>query len=158
MNQRLKKKKIFFLKFFFFTLFFFKTFFKSFKNLSRDANFRIVEQVQDQSFFDLIEPIFAIGDFKNYAVVDTDDAIEKEKERLKKFKYEFFSLNAGTSMYKGSGVSLKKTSGTTQRQGTAYRIYGCGMLGNVNKPQILIPLETLVVLSHPQVANKALAQ
>ena len=24
--------------------------FKSFKNLSRDANFRIVEQVQDQSF------------------------------------------------------------------------------------------------------------
>ena len=114
----------------------------------RDANFRIVEQVQDQSFFDLIEPIFAIGDFKNYAVIDTDDAIEKEKERLKKFKYEFFSLNAGTSMYKGSGVSLKKTSGTTQRQGTAYRIYGCGMLGNVNKPQILIPLETLVVLSH----------
>ena len=51
-------------------------------------------------------------------------------------------------MYKGAGVSLKKTSGTTQRQGTAYRIYGCGMLGNVNKPQILIPLETLVVLSH----------
>ena len=122
--------------------------FKSFKNLSRDANFRIVEQVQDQSFFDLIEPIFDIADFKNYAIIDTDDAVEKEKDRLKKFKYEFFSVNSGTSMYKGSGVSLKKTSGTTQRQGTAYRIYGCGMLGNVNKPQILIPLETLVVLSH----------
>ena len=122
--------------------------FKSFKNLSRDANFRIVEQVQDQSFFDLIEPIFDISDFKNYAIIDTDDAVEKEKDRLKKFKYEFFSVNSGTSMYKGSGVSLKKTSGTTQRQGTAYRIYGCGMLGNVNKPQILIPLETLVVLSH----------
>ncbi len=122
--------------------------YKSFKNLSRDANFRIVEQVQDQSFFDLIEPIFDISDFKNYAIIDTDDAVEKEKDRLKKFKYEFFSVNSGTSMYKGSGVSLKKTSGTTQRQGTAYRIYGCGMLGNVNKPQILIPLETLVVLSH----------
>ena len=46
-------------------------------------------------------------------------------------------------MYKGSGCQFEKTSGTTQRQGTAYRIYGCGMLGNVNKPQILIPLETL---------------
>ena len=122
--------------------------YRSFRNLSRDANFRIVEQVQDQSFFDLIEPIFYISDFKNHAIIDTDDAIEKEKDRLKKFKYEFFSVNSGTSMYKGSGVSLKKTSGTTQRQGTAYRIYGCGMLGNVNKPQILIPLETLVVLSH----------
>ena len=104
--------------------------------------------IKSISFFDLIEPIFDISDFKNYAIIDTDDAVEKEKDRLKKFKYEFFSVNSGTSMYKGSGVSLKKTSGTTQRQGTAYRIYGCGMLGNVNKPQILIPLETLVVLSH----------
>ena len=122
--------------------------YRSFKNLSRDANFRVVEQVENQSFFDLIEPIFGVTDFRNHAVIDTDAAIQQERERLQRFRYEFFSVNSGTSIYKGSGVSLKKTSGTTQRQGSAYRIYGCGMMGNVNNPQIIIPLETIVVLSH----------
>ncbi len=122
--------------------------YRSFRNLNRDANFRVVEQVENQSFFDLIEPIFNVSDFKNHAAVDTDDAIAQEEDRLRNFRYEFFSVNSGTAMYKGSGVSIKKTSGTSQRQGTAYRIYGCGMLGNVNNPQILIPLETIVVLSH----------
>ena len=122
--------------------------YRSFKNLSRDPNFRVVEQVENQSFFDLVQPIFDITDFAVHSAVDTDDEIQKERQRLQLFRYEFFSVNSGTSIYKGSGVSLKKTSGTTQRQGTAYRVYGCGMLGNVNNPQIIIPLETIVVLSH----------
>ncbi len=122
--------------------------YRSFKNLSRDPNFRVVEQVENQSFFDLVQPIFDITDFAIHSTVDTDDEIQKERQRLQLFRYEFFSVNSGTSIYKGSGVSLKKTSGTTQRQGTAYRVYGCGMLGNVNNPQIIIPLETIVVLSH----------
>ena len=45
-------------------------------------------------------------------------------------------------------MSLNKTSVTTQRQGTAYKIFGCGMMGNVENPVILIPLETIVILSH----------
>ena len=59
-----------------------------------------------------------------------------------------FSVNSGSSLYKGAGTSLKKTSGTVQRQGTAYKIYACGMMGSVNKPEILIPLETIVILAH----------
>ena len=59
-----------------------------------------------------------------------------------------FFLKCWNFYVQGIRCQFEKTSGTTQRQGTAYRIYGCGMLGNVNKPQILIPLETLVVLSH----------
>ena len=51
-------------------------------------------------------------------------------------------------IYKGSGMSLNKTSANTQRQGTAYKIYGCGMLGNAINPVILIPLETIIILSH----------
>ena len=51
-------------------------------------------------------------------------------------------------MYKASGTSLKKTSGTAQRQGTAYKIYACGMMGSVSNPEILIPLETIVILAH----------
>ena len=61
---------------------------------------------------------------------------------------EFFSVNSGSSKYKASGTSLKKTSGTAQRQGTAYRIYACGMMGDASNPEILITLETIVILSH----------
>ncbi len=122
--------------------------YRSFRNLSRDADFRVVEQLENQSFFDLIEPVFDDTSFALVATIDTTDAIDDEKEKLEKFRYEFFSVNSGTATYKGSGISLKKTSGATQREGTAYRIYGCGMMGNVNNPEILIPLETIVILSH----------
>tara|TARA_Y100001958_G_C21233531_1_gene559569 strand:- start:1106 stop:1774 length:669 start_codon:yes stop_codon:yes gene_type:complete len=119
----------------------------SFRNLSRDSSFRLVEHVQNQSFFDLIEPIFDADTFR-LSAIDTDDAVDNEKEKLQKFRYEFFSVNSGSSLYKGAGTSLKKTSGTVQRQGTAYKIYACGMMGSVNKPEILIPLETIVILAH----------
>ena len=119
----------------------------SFRNLSRDSTFRLVEHVQNQSFYDLIEPIFDADTFR-LSAVDSDDAVSDERQKLQKFRYEFFSVNSGSSTYKGSGTSLKKTSGTAQRQGTAYKIYACGMMGNVNNPEILIPLETIVVLAH----------
>ena len=125
--------------------------YKSFRNLSRETSFRVVEQLQDQSFYNLIEPIFT----ENSAAltsIDAEDkrdaAFEKEEEFISKFRYEFFSVNSGTSVYKGAGMSLKKTSGTSQKKGTAYKIYGCGMMGNANNPEILVPLETIVILAH----------
>ena len=125
--------------------------YKSFRNLSRETSFRVVEQLQDQSFYNLIEPIFT----ENSAALTSIDAVDKrdaafdkEEEFIKKFRYEFFSVNSGTSVYKGSGMSLKKTSGTSQKKGTAYKIYGCGMMGNANNPEILVPLETIVILAH----------
>lgn len=122
--------------------------YRSFRNLSRDADFRVVEQLENQSFFDLIEPVFDDTSFALFATIDTTDAIDDEKEKLGKFRYEFFSVNSGTAAYKAAGISLKKTSGSNQRLGTAYRIYGCGMMGDVENPEILIPLETIVILSH----------
>ena len=122
--------------------------FRSFRNLSRDDTFRVVEQIENQSFFSLIEPIFTDPSFPLVATIDTEGAIEDEREKLQQYRYEFFSVNSGTSIYKGAGGSLKKTSENTQRQGTAYRIYGCGMMGNANNPEILIPLEKIIVLSH----------
>ena len=77
-----------------------------------------------------------------------DDAFEKEVEFIQKFRYEFFSVNSGTSVFKGSGMSLKKTSTTTQKKGTAYKVYGCGMMGNANNPEILVPLEKIIILAH----------
>ncbi len=111
----------------------------SFRNLSRDTDsestdFRLVEHVKNQDFLTLIRPLITTG--------------SNEENRLKKYKYEFFSVNAGTSTFKAAGGSIKKTSITTQRQGTTYRIYGCGMMGNPSNPEILIPLETIITLSH----------
>ena len=122
--------------------------FRSFRNLSRESDFRVVEHVKNQRFFDLIQPVFDANTFPRQAGVDTADEIEKEREKLARYTYEFFSVNSGSSIYKGSGMSLNKTSANTQRQGTAYKIYGCGMMGNAANPVILVPLETIVILSH----------
>ena len=91
--------------------------FKSFKNLFRDADFRVTEHIQDQSFLTLIRPLV------------TENS--EEEKKLEKYKYEFFSVNAGSSNFKATGSSVAKTSETTQRLGTTYRIYGCGMKGDV---------------------------
>ena len=109
---------------------------------------KVVEQVENQSFFDLVQPIFDITDFAIHSTVDTDDEIQKERQRLQLFRYEFFSVNSGSSVFKGSGMSLKKTSTTSQKKGTACKIYGCGMMGNANNPQILVPLEKIIILAH----------
>jgi|MDTA01.1.fsa_nt_gb hypothetical protein len=129
--------------------------YKSFKNLSRDASFKIVEHIKDQSFYSLLKPIFdnmrgnlglAATDIKEK--VSGGDAIDDEISKLQNYKYEFFSVTSGAANFKASGQSLKKVSGTTQRLGTAYRVYGCGMLGDPDNPEILVPLETIVILAH----------
>ena len=112
----------------------------------------MVEQLQDQSFYDLIAPIFS--ETKKAALTSIDaedkreDAFEKGEEFIQRFRYEFFSVNSGSSVFKGAGMSLKKTSTTSQKKGTAYKIYGCGMMGNANNPQILVPLEKIIILAH----------
>ena len=128
--------------------------FKSFRNLIRTDGggdlTLVTDHLVNQNFGSLIEPILnRPGDVG----LEADDA-DKEKEYLKRFRYEFFSINVGSSTFKGAGASLKKTSTNVQRQGTSYRIYGCGYLmpngtdlGEYDDPEILIPLETLVVLS-----------
>ena len=126
--------------------------YRSFRNLSRESSFQVVEQLQDQSFYELIAPIFSESKKAALTSIDAEDkredAFEKEEEFIQRFRYEFFSVNSGSSVFKGSGMSLKKTSTTTQKKGTAYKVYGCGMMGNANNPEILIPLETIVILSH----------
>tara|TARA_B100000963_G_scaffold139142_1_gene121163 strand:+ start:1418 stop:2191 length:774 start_codon:yes stop_codon:yes gene_type:complete len=128
--------------------------FNSFRNLIKNDGDGDATLVTDHfinvNFGDLIEPILNrpadVG-------LQADDA-DQETEYLKRFRYEFFSINVGSSAFKGAGASLKKTSTNAQRQGTAYKIYGCGYLmrngadkNDYNNPEILIPLETLVILS-----------
>ena len=127
--------------------------FKSFKNLIRttvDEDDNVIDQLvtnhfYNQNFGDLIEPIIS-----KTGLSDVD--AEKEKNYLKRFRFEYFAINAGSKTFKGAGQSLKKTSTNVQRKGTAYKIYGCGYLMPKNEtgyenPEILIPLETVVILS-----------
>ena len=126
--------------------------YRSFRNLSRESSFQVVEQLQDQSFYDLIAPIFSEEKKAALTSIDAEDkredAFEKEEEFIQRFRYEFFSVNSGSSVFKGSGMSLKKTSTTTQKKGTAYKVYGCGIMGNANNPEILVPLEKIIILAH----------
>ena len=118
----------------------------------RRGSVLVTDHMINENFGNLIAPILD-NPTKNEIGLDAEDA-SKEKEYLKRFRYEFFSINVGSANFKGAGTSIKKTSTNVQRQGTAYRIYGCGYLmpsgtdlDDYENPEILIPLESLVILS-----------
>ena len=117
----------------------------SFRNLLKDEDGNTLVAVHQTlwNFGELIEPILI-----------AESASDKEKDHMKRYRWEFFAINVGRSTFKGAGNSLKKTSTNTQRQGNAYKLYGCGFLmpkgsalTDTNDPEILIPLESLVILS-----------
>ena len=126
--------------------------FNSFRNIVR-AGIQVTEHVINKNFGTLIGPVF-----ENTAELDalaTPEQIAQEREFLQRFRYEWFSVNIGSAPFTGTGSSIKKTTTNTQRQGTAYRIYGCGymMASNANAdefedPDIIIPLESVVVLTN----------
>ena len=118
----------------------------------RRGSVLVTDHKINENFGNLIEPILDNPTKSQIDLNITETA--KEKEYLKRFRYEFFSINVGSANFKGAGTSVKKTSTNMQRQGTAYRIYGCGYLmpngtdlDDYDNPDILIPLESLVILS-----------
>ena len=118
----------------------------------RRGSVLVTDHKINENFGNLIEPILD-NPTKSQIDLNITEAA-KEKEYLKRFRYEFFSINVGSANFKGAGTSVKKTSTNMQRQGTAFRIYGCGYLMpngtdlyDYDNPDILIPLESLVILS-----------
>ena len=126
----------------------------SFKNLDRPSGetLKVTGQATNQKFYDLISPIFTSGyeaEAINVDAIATGKQIQKEKDFLRRFRYEFFSINVGTATYYGSGASIKKKSSDSQSQGTAYKIYACGIMTeskSSNVAEIIIPLESLIVM------------
>ena len=130
--------------------------FKSFRNIKR-ADFQVTHHVVNQNFGKLIEPIFGTpSDVDPLTSGDTKvmEKLTKEKEYLKRFRYEFFSVNIGSAPYLGTGSSIKKTSNNSQSLGTAYKIYACGIMvaqgteldDYDGEEEIIIPLETVMVM------------
>ena len=130
--------------------------FNSFRNIKR-TGFQVVHHVVNQNFGKLIEPIFGTaGEVDKLATGDVKvmEKLTKEKEYLKRFRYEFFSVNIGSAPYLGTGSSIKKTSNNSQSLGTAYKIYACGIMvaqgteldDYMGEEEIIIPLETVMVM------------
>jgi len=122
--------------------------FKSFKNIVRDG-FLVTNHIENQNFGKLIEPIFDEDIDSTASPKDLD----KELEHLKRFRYEYFAVNIGAAPYKGAGASMKKTSSNIGNQGTAYKVYACGMmvkkgtaLNKMKDIKIIVPLESKVVM------------
>tara|TARA_B100000745_G_scaffold223921_1_gene149571 strand:- start:516 stop:1283 length:768 start_codon:yes stop_codon:yes gene_type:complete len=126
--------------------------FNSFRNIVK-TGFLVTQHSINQNFGDLIAPVFnSASELDSLA---SADQIINEQTHMQRFRYEYFSVNIGSAAYRGGGSSLKKTTTTTQTSGTAYRIYGCGYMmprgsgsDEFDNPDILVPLETVVVLSN----------
>ena len=71
---------------------------------------------------------------------------EKEKKFLKHFVYEYFVLNIGSAPFRGYGSSIKKGASDEISDGMAYRVYGCGMYKAGTRDEIIVPLESVIVL------------
>ena len=123
--------------------------YRSFKNIKRD-DFQVTDHIENQNFGILIEPIFTTA--TNVDSIATPGEIEKEKNFLKRFRYEYFIVNIGTAPYLGFGSSIKKSSTNIQSLGTAYKIYACGIMVEKDtaldrmNPEIIIPLESIIVM------------
>jgi Tfp pilus assembly protein PilX len=118
--------------------------YKSFKNITKHGTtsagkLQVVKHIQNISFFNLIEPILG--------QLDDTEANSDQKEReitiLKKYTYEYFLQNIGKAPILESGSSIASTSLDIINEGTAYRVYACGIF---NKDDVIIPLESVMVL------------
>ena len=96
----------------------------------------VVKHNSNVSFYNLIEPIFG------QLTVDDGSTkeIDREKEVLKKYTYEYFMVNLGRASYTEEGSSIAATAIDVVTMGTAYKIYACGMY---NDDEVVIPLKAL---------------
>ena len=87
----------------------------------------------------------------NFGVI-LDDSIgsrtipKNEIDKLKKFYYQYFIEQVGSAPYKGTGTSVKKQAGNTGSDGVAYRVYGCGIKKEKDDINLVVALESVIVL------------
>ena len=149
---------------------------KSFKNIDAAKNTLIAgngKLPKTKNFINIVGPLL-LEDCENYETCvsyKTENLEEKDKTGwddemldkivksevayLKRFEYEFFVVNSGSAAYRAEGSSVATTTSNIDTQGTAYKVYSCGLFygksteddevndGNV---QILIPLENLIIM------------
>ena len=87
----------------------------------------------------------------NFGVI-LDDSLgsktipKSEIDKLKKFYYQYFIEQVGSAPFKGTGTSVKKDAGNTGSDGIAYRVYGCGIKKEKDDINLVVALESVIVL------------
>ena len=136
--------------------------YKSFKNIDPDT-LEVTDHITDQNFGVLISPIVtntAINDLVSYKKIESGaktiaNIIDDELAYLKRFEYEYFTVNIGEAPLMVSGSSINVGQKDSMQLGTAYKLYACGIfygrsiLGTANhnsSPQIIIPLESIIIM------------
>ena len=131
--------------------------YRSFRNIKREG-FQVTDHVENKNFGTLIEPIFASDDNIDktdyeHPTKTTNKILKEELTFLKRFRYEYFTVNIGTAPYLGTGSSIKKGSTNSQSLGTAYKIYACGIMvakgtdpEDKGNAEIIIALESVIVM------------
>ena len=71
---------------------------------------------------------------------------KKEIEKLKKYYYQYFIEEIGAAPFKGTGQSIKKQAGNTGSDGIAYRVHGCGIKKEKDDINLVVALESIIVL------------
>ena len=123
---------------------------KSFKNFKYDTSMKISYALPNNhprlgSFWNIVGPIV------KSSYIRDDSKLKQEEEYLKRFKYTFFIQHIGYSPYRGIGTSVATTTAVdTAQMGSAYKIYGCGLLYDrkVTQIEIIVPLESVVVMPY----------
>ena len=87
----------------------------------------------------------------NFGVILDDSMGSKtipksEIDKLKKFYYQYFIEQVGSAPFKGTGTSVKKEAGNTGSDGVAYRVYGCGIKKEKDDINLVVALESVIVL------------
>jgi|TARA_B100000809_G_scaffold117284_1_gene115590 hypothetical protein len=133
--------------------------YKSFRNLN-PSTLMVTDHEIKQNFGTLISSIFTKpSDVDNIDYGSTDEEDEcsspvcKEEAYLKRFEYEYFSVNIGEAPIMVSGSSINMGQSDSQTLGVSYRLYACGILygkdaeqNHNNKPEIIIPLESIIIM------------
>ncbi|WP_440918797.1 hypothetical protein [Candidatus Pelagibacter sp.] len=153
---------------------------KSFRNLDFDENgdIKIAGKGKlpiQKSFLDIVGPLLCDGDYNDClsstdgssfrtssakSVINESDEkarksfVQAEFNFLKRFAYEYFILNIGMAAFRDEGSSIAMGTSNVDTQGTAYKIYSCGIFYGPGgedelhngEIEILIALENVVVM------------
>ena len=71
---------------------------------------------------------------------------KKEIDKLMKYYYQYFIEEIGAAPFKGTGQSIKKQAGNTGSDGIAYRVHGCGIKKEKDDINLVVALESIIVL------------
>ena len=140
---------------------------QSFKNFKTSAPpIRIAYELPDDhprlgDFWNIVGPIVTANHLielntprLGFTAAEQTRVLEQEREYLRRFRYTFFIQHVGYSTFRGGSVmggSVRTTSAADKaRQGSAYKVYGCGLMFNQNmtRVNIIVPLTSMTVMPY----------